>query len=172
MLVALPPFAAAARPTLRTARAVGPTLDLLGRRGAPVVSRMGPLGGELARFAGAFDPATSVLDQGFPDLLGLMEGWARTIQNRDAAGHVFRVGVTLNNDMVNSLRRQFVLAAPRTPRSQLVQAPTLLPAPSSARRQRDPVHLPKPRLPHISVRSPRLSAGPAVSKLLDFLLAP
>jgi phospholipid/cholesterol/gamma-HCH transport system substrate-binding protein len=92
----LPGFTAAARPTLREARRVSPTLRTLGRQGAPVVRHLKPLAADLDSFAGAFEPVTETLDKGIADVLGVLEGWARSTQARDTASHVFRFGATVS----------------------------------------------------------------------------
>jgi virulence factor Mce-like protein len=99
----LPTFAAATRPTLDIVRRVAPTLGALGRLGAPVVQALGPLTRTLGTFATAFDPVTKTFDTGAPDVLGVLEGWARATQARDAASHVFRFGLTVSADTFSSL---------------------------------------------------------------------
>jgi phospholipid/cholesterol/gamma-HCH transport system substrate-binding protein len=99
----LPQFADAARPTLRTARRVSGTLGTLGRRGAPVVRDLRPLSNELATFSTASDPVTKTLDTGAADILGVLEGWARATQGRDAASHIFRFGLTISPAAIANL---------------------------------------------------------------------
>ncbi len=102
-LLALPPFYTAARPTLDVLRQVSPTLQSLGTRGTPVVRRLQPLTSELATFSSAFGPVTQTLDQGAADILGVLEGWARSTQARDSGSHVFRFGLTVGADTFSSL---------------------------------------------------------------------
>jgi hypothetical protein len=88
----------------------------------------------------------TALDSGnvFRDLLALMYGWARTIQQRDGIGHIFGLRLTLNaNDLTSTIQRLLQLhpsghhagatAAPRrvvrTPPAA-AGAPTLTPAPT------------------------------------------
>jgi virulence factor Mce-like protein len=92
----LPAFTDAARPTLRTARKVAPTLRRLGRRGAPVVRHLKPLAADLASFGESFEPVSGTLDKGIGDILGVLEGWARSTQPYDKASHVFRFGATVS----------------------------------------------------------------------------
>jgi hypothetical protein len=78
------------------------------------VRRLRPLTGELAVFASAFDPVTRTLDQGAADVLGVLEGWARSTQARDAASHVFRFGVTVGPGTFTSLAPLLNAAATKT----------------------------------------------------------
>jgi virulence factor Mce-like protein len=102
-LAQLPAFYAAAKPTLDVVRQVAPTLRTLGLNASPVVRRLQPLTGELATFSSALDPVTTTLDHGIGDILGVLEGWARATQARDAASHVFRFGVTIGPGTFDSL---------------------------------------------------------------------
>jgi phospholipid/cholesterol/gamma-HCH transport system substrate-binding protein len=127
----LPPFYAAVRPTLDVIRQVSPTLQSLGTGGTPVVRRLRPLTGELATFASAFDPVTRTLDQGAADILGVLEGWARSTQARDAASHVFRFGVTVGPDTFSALAPLLGAASaakPATQRAARRAAPPAIPA--------------------------------------------
>jgi phospholipid/cholesterol/gamma-HCH transport system substrate-binding protein len=99
----LPAFTAAAAPTLSIVRQVSPTLTTLGTRGTPVVKRLRPLTAQLATFSSALQPVGTTLDKGIGDVLGLMEGWARSTQGRDTAGHVFRFGLTVSPATFSSL---------------------------------------------------------------------
>jgi hypothetical protein len=136
---------------------------------------MGPMGGELASFAAAFNPASAVLQKGFPDLLGLMEGWARTIQNRDAAGHVFRVGATLDNDLINTLRRDFILGQRtrhRAATTRVVAPPSASGPPRRTPRVPVPLRAPAIRLAPPKVAVPTVPPVSTTSRLLDWLLGP
>jgi virulence factor Mce-like protein len=99
-LLAVPPFARAAIPTLRTLRAVSPALDRLGVQATPVVGHLQGLSSALVTFASDLNPVSSTLNTGIGDTLGLMEGWARAIQDRDAAGHLFRPYVVTPPDAI------------------------------------------------------------------------
>jgi virulence factor Mce-like protein len=108
-LLAVPPFARSAAPTLRTLSAVSPSLDRLGVQATPVISHLQGLGSALGTFAGDLGPVTSTLGNGIGDTLGLMEGWARAIQDRDTAGHLFRpYAVTPPNAIVQGLLGRYV----------------------------------------------------------------
>jgi virulence factor Mce-like protein len=145
----LPAFASAARPTLRSLLRVAPKLREFGRSGAPLVRRLRPLTGELARFATAFDPVDQTLDTGVGDILGVLEGWARSTQARDTASHVFRFGVTLGPGTITALgslmaaqskqaaasrRASPALAAALQQAAQVAQPAAAAPSPGSPQR--------------------------------------
>ena len=132
----LPAFADAARPTLRAARRVSPTLQKLGRRGAPVVKDLRPLTRELSTFSAASDPVTKVLDTGAADILGVLEGWARATQGRDSASHIFRFGLTVSPAAIANLFPTF--APPGAQASKPRAAPRPSPGPRPRRRPRRP----------------------------------
>jgi phospholipid/cholesterol/gamma-HCH transport system substrate-binding protein len=99
----LPKFTEEASPALTAIRDTSPTLTTLGIRGTPVVRRLRPLTSQLGTFASALQPVGTTLDRGIGDVLGLMEGWARSTQGRDTAGHVFRFGLTVSPATFSSL---------------------------------------------------------------------
>lgn len=176
----LPPFLRDARPALRTAREVSGTLDQLGRQGAPLVRRVRPLARELKGFATGTAPFTAALDQGVHDVLGVLEGWARSTAPRDGASHVFRAGLTAGSDLFTGLldgaalqqrrarRKREGTSAPR-PTGRPVQ-PDLPRAPT--------LELPKlPKLPGLpDIKLPTLpkldppASTDDITPLLDFLL--
>lgn len=104
----LPPFTTAAVPTLRTAGKVAPRLVHLGRRATPVLRRLRPAARELSRFAANFDPASATLDAMIDDTLAVTEGWARAVQPRDAASHLFRNQNNLNPESVAALVDRYI----------------------------------------------------------------
>jgi virulence factor Mce-like protein len=99
----LPAFATAAAPALDTITRVAPTLRRLGEQGTPVVTKLHSVTNELGTFSAALDPVTTTLDHGIGDILGVLEGWARATQTRDAASHVFRFGLTVGAQTFDSL---------------------------------------------------------------------
>lgn len=99
----LPRFADDAKPTLAAARRTAPTLARLGREGAPVVARLQPMARELERFSNVFAPLSVVLDRQTNPLIRVMEGWARAIQTRDNAGHLFRTEAVPNEELLTHL---------------------------------------------------------------------
>lgn len=184
-LDALPGFAADARPTLATVQAVAPVLATLGRRATPVVRRVHPLATELSAFALAFSPVTRTLDKGFPDFLGLMEGWARATQSRDAASHVFRFGVTSNPSgaggglqtfMANFIRRRerSRTAAAKRPADRHRPRPTAAVPTQGSHRAAGP-GLPRgvaPTTPGLGPKTPPPIRAQNVEPLLNYLLGP
>ena len=125
-LNALPALTAAARPTLTTIRNVSPTLTQLGRNATPVVQRLQSLTTELGPFSAALDPVSRTLDKGTPDVLGVLEGWARATQGRDGSSHVFRFGLTVSPDTFSSLAPLFAAtkATAGKPASSALKAAT------------------------------------------------
>jgi hypothetical protein len=147
-----------------------PQLRRLARGATPVVRRLVPAGRQLATFARASDPATSVLDHGIGDLLGMAEGWARAIQSRDAIGHYFRLGGQLSPRVESDLANAFIdpPASRRRKRGRHRDRPAALQTPAVPNR-----HAPDgPRLPLPKVPLPtRPAEGDSpVGMLLDFLL--
>ncbi|WP_320670032.1 MlaD family protein [Patulibacter defluvii] len=102
-LARLPRFADDAKPTLAAARRTAPTLAKLGREGAPVVARLEPMARELERFSAVFAPLSVVLDRQTNPLIRVMEGWARAIQTRDNAGHLFRTEAVPTEELATHL---------------------------------------------------------------------
>ncbi|HEX4109755.1 MAG TPA: MlaD family protein [Solirubrobacteraceae bacterium] len=104
-LQALPGFQAAAKGTLATIEADSPTITHLGVEGSPIVARLKPTVDRLNTFAQNLTPNINTLsDNGMAQLLGLMSAWVRTIQDRDSIGHVFRIHVIADPQILtNSL---------------------------------------------------------------------
>jgi signal transduction histidine kinase len=176
-LRAVPTLARAAIPTLETASEVAPALDRLGRRAAPVVSHLRTPATELSGFAQDLDPVTSLLAVAIPDLLGSIEGWARTIQTRDAAGHAYKLDLTLGDDVLQALRRQWLARArkrapgrsiPRVPVRPGHAPPVTVTPPRAPAPRRLP--LPKVTLPTPDIPAPE--AGKSVDRVLHYLLGP
>jgi phospholipid/cholesterol/gamma-HCH transport system substrate-binding protein len=99
----LPAFVDAARPALRSARRAAPLLTRLGRQASPVVARLRPMTASLDAYVGRLDPVTDLFDRGIADLLGVLQGWARTTRNKDAAGHVLRADLVMGGDLRGKL---------------------------------------------------------------------
>jgi phospholipid/cholesterol/gamma-HCH transport system substrate-binding protein len=160
-LQALPAFAEATGPTLRTARDVAPTLTRLGRRSTPHLRRLEPTARRLATFARDVEPLTDSFDAGgaFDALLGLVDGWARTIQTSDGLGHVFRLRVQLDEELATSLLQRYgVLTPTRTKKQPTARKPSSTP-PRPSRPGR-PV---APKLPEL----PKLPDLPGLPTLDD-----
>lgn len=179
----LPAFSQAATPTLDTLRDVTPQLERLGRLGAPPVRRLAPMAGELATYGTAADPFSDTFNRAAPDLLGVMEGWARATQPKDAAGHVFRFGLSTSLKLLYSRMPQPPGQRRRSthhPRLPDVLAPsTTAPAvPEPIKKVTDLVKkvldrrpkIPHPRVPDVAPGTAAGDATTAVNSLLDFLL--
>jgi hypothetical protein len=87
---------------LEAARLVAPELTRLGQHAAPVLARVQPTTLRLSAFAHELNPVSTSLAQNIGPLLGVIEGWARTIQMRDGPGHVFRTHITLDSQLLTS----------------------------------------------------------------------
>lgn len=179
----LPSFVNAARPTLRTARSVAPMLGRLAREASPVVNRLGPAGKSLRTFAKSLRPVSNLLDDGVADTLGVLQGWARSIQNRDGVGHVFRVSVELGGDMLNTLD-SYVKGPEAAKRSddgdgkaRAAEAKAKnAPAGSRGQRKAKPSAAAEKKSPQPRAKASQdgaqSSSGDPVKRLLDYLLKP
>lgn len=99
----LPAFEQAAKPTLAEVVRTAPSLAKLGREGSPTVARLRRTGNTLADFAKLLAPVSeSVAHGGIQGILGLMNGWSRTIRQADGLGHVFRIQALVNVDTIRS----------------------------------------------------------------------
>ncbi len=182
----LPGFTEASRPTLRTARRVSSTLETLGRRGAPVVRDLRPLTKEFDTFSASADPVTRVLDTGAPDLLGVLEGWARATQGSDGASHIFRFGLTISPSAIANLIPAFAQPAPKSkPRRSAKkrgapatpQAPAPAPGSPAAQKPAAPANPVGQKLTQLGDALQALPGGTknqkrGIQPLLDYLLAP
>jgi phospholipid/cholesterol/gamma-HCH transport system substrate-binding protein len=181
-LEALPAFSRAAVPTLRTVRRVAPRLDRLGRRATPVVRRLKPLTADLTTYSAAANRFFDVLDRGTNDLFGVMEGWARSTQPRDAASHIFRFGASSSSEAFGALLgdkpesatrgKRRSRGAPHRPAAPLPEAPRRGPGLSGP--ELPDVGIPKPKLDHLPQGPPGVGRDqhPSRDPLLDFLLGP
>lgn len=102
-LAELRPFQRAADPALRRAVAVAPPLTRLAAGATPVIRRANPTLRSLARFARTAAPLSQTLDVSIDDTAGVLEGWARAIQNRDGVGHLFRGKATFSGEFFRAL---------------------------------------------------------------------
>ncbi len=100
----LPSFTADAVPALKSVATVAPKLQTLADEGTAPVQRIRPLALELASYSNAaLGPFTDTLAKATPDLFGVMEGWARSTQGRDASSRIFRFGATTGSDIFGLL---------------------------------------------------------------------
>ncbi len=117
----LPSFTADAVPALKSVARVAPKLQTLADEGTAPVQRIRPLALELASYSnGALGPFTDTLAQATPDLFGVMEGWARSTQGRDASSRIFRFGATAGSDIFGLLLQS---PAERKRRARRSEAP-------------------------------------------------
>ncbi|MDX8150713.1 MlaD family protein [Patulibacter brassicae] len=99
----LPKLASDAAPTLKTAKDVAPAITKLGQQATPPVQRLETPARELERFSTFFTPLSSALANQTNPLLRVLEGWARTIQVRDGVGHIFRLEVIPDEELLTRL---------------------------------------------------------------------
>ena len=99
----LPRLADDAAPTLRVARQVAPAIRKLGDDATPSVRRLATPARELERFSTVLAPFAGTLERQVAPLIGVFEGWTRTIQTRDAAGHLFRTEAVPNDELLARL---------------------------------------------------------------------
>ena len=165
VLAELPGFADDAEPALQTARRVAGDLQRLATRATPAVRDLRPVAAELSTYTRrGFGPFTELLDRGAADVFGVMEGWARSTQGRDAASHIFRFGASSGSDAFAALvapppaRRQ----PRRTPRAPAGGAAPALPRVPDLGELPPLPKVPKlPKLPKVP-RVPQLPSGSAV----------
>jgi virulence factor Mce-like protein len=104
-LRALPGFAAGTSSTLRTARAVAPSLTRLGREGTPDLARVRASLQQLDAFVRATRPLSASLGRGGVArlLLDTMHNWSLAINSQDGLSRVFRLRVAVTTSIVQSL---------------------------------------------------------------------
>jgi phospholipid/cholesterol/gamma-HCH transport system substrate-binding protein len=153
----LPPLEPAAVSTLREVRAVAPALTRLGTGATPFILRLEPTAARLEAFANAFDPVSSTLDTGIVNVLRTIEGWARSIQLRDGASHMFRNELVLSPQLVTTLTDGFLAPSTARARHRHQLAPSTPPRRVARRGASQP--------------APRHLTGSLVA-LLDYLLEP
>jgi phospholipid/cholesterol/gamma-HCH transport system substrate-binding protein len=108
-LAELPQFAKDAKPALATAKAVSPDISRLGKQAQPTVARLKPTSEALDKVAADLAPIATSFDTGsMRGMLGLMNGWSRTIRRSDGLGHVFGLRITFDKELVTSLLDRYV----------------------------------------------------------------
>jgi phospholipid/cholesterol/gamma-HCH transport system substrate-binding protein len=103
------PFEAHARPALDEVPDLAPALSRLAVKAAPVVRQAVPAAQALANLATTSGHASRTLGASIDDLLGLAEGWSRSIQLRDGLSHVFRGRASISVDTIQTLTRRLLL---------------------------------------------------------------
>jgi hypothetical protein len=185
----VPAFVKDAKPLLATATDVSPDLRRLGTQASPTVRRLKPTAQRLSTFASKFAPVVRIADQagGLDGLLGIMNGWVKTIQNSDGLGHVFRLRLQVDDTLAGHLLDSLGLnmpAAKRTRKAAKQPAADKPPAPAAAApapaapaapepESRPKLKLPIPEIPGTTLddklRDPQQAVGD-VGKLLDYLM--
>jgi ABC-type transporter Mla subunit MlaD len=162
-LAALAPFERSARPTLEQASAVAPRLTRLADDALPVVRRARPAARSLADLAETMPPLSRTLRTGVDDLLGGVEGIARSTQEQDRAGHYWRAAGIISTESLQGIVGQLLdqSAGRRAPRSRGAK-----PRPSENRSAAEsPARPDRPARP----QPPADRLKSAVPKLLDAL---
>ncbi len=153
----LPTFADDAVPALASVARVAPRLQQLADGGTPVVRRLAPFATTLTAYTRqALGPFTDLLDKAAPDTIGVLEGWARSTQGRDAASQIFRFGATAGSDVFGALLKTPAKGgrrAARKPRAGRTARPAAGSTPAQG------------RAPEGDARTPALPALPAVPDL-------
>jgi phospholipid/cholesterol/gamma-HCH transport system substrate-binding protein len=189
-LAELPAFRRAAKPTLDEAVRTAPALTRLGAKVTPTVRRAKPTLQSLASFARASAPLARTLDASANDVLGLVEGWARSIQQGDSLGHIFRGKAIVSAEALRTVLdhdlRQAAAKARRRAKRQKTDTEERTGSRRNSSGGRGPLLdrrlLPDLKLKLPDVPLPRLldpSSGHAqdnhtrgLGKLLDYLLGP
>ncbi|MCK9248865.1 MAG: MlaD family protein [Solirubrobacteraceae bacterium] len=102
-LAALPPLERRARPALVELRRTAPAVRKLGADAPPTLDRLRAALEELRGLGADGDPLAAALDEHAGDLLGFAENWARAVQTRDPTGHVFRVSINVQLEILRAL---------------------------------------------------------------------
>ena len=155
-LTALPGFTAAASNTLTQLGDVSPALTRLGQLGTPPVRQIQPVAVRLQAYVGALAPVLNTFDQGgFMDtLMRWMYNWASDTSTRDGLGHLFRVTVAPNADLITEALGSLTGATPADRRT------TALPPKRPAATRTSPAAAPAPQPP----ATPPTTAGTAAAQ--------
>ncbi|WP_205696484.1 MlaD family protein [Conexibacter sp. SYSU D00693] len=104
----LPSFAKEADPALDQVVETAPDLAKLGRDGRSTIARLKPTSEQLEKFATELGPVSEAFDEGtMQKMLGLMNGWSRTIRRSDGLGHVFGLRILFNQDLLRHLIQRY-----------------------------------------------------------------
>ncbi|HYF27355.1 MAG TPA: MlaD family protein [Baekduia sp.] len=105
----LPGFARDAGPALTEIERTSPALARLGREGRPTIRRLRPTSVALERFARDFGQVAKSFDEhAMQGLLGLMNGWSRTIRRSDGLGHVFGLRIEVGQRQLQHVIDRYV----------------------------------------------------------------
>jgi virulence factor Mce-like protein len=174
-LDALPAFTRAARPALAAATRVAPALSRLATGATPVVRRAVPAVRAVRDLAQQLPPFTTGLANSVDGLMSLLHGWARAVQTRDAAGHVFRGDFIFGPALLQHALAQYG-ASPATRKHAKRPARPARPDEPAATVAPVPAGTPSPEPGPAEVLQPLLdrvdSTVGQTQSLLDFLLKP
>lgn len=172
LLAEVPAFTTSAVPTLRTAAAVAPALTNLGVKVTPVIARMQPLVGRLTSFASSLTSFSQLLQEALPDTLSWIEGWARSTQPADAAGHLFRNDLGFNLDALTALigTAQSSPARATAPSRRTHHAPASPPASHTATARPSTPATPQGSSSTVGPNAPNPPPGGDLMPLLGYLL--
>lgn len=107
-LTALAPFERTARPALDQASSVAPKLTRLVDDALPVVRQGEPTARSLAELSETLPPLSSTLRRSVDDLLGGVEGMARSTQEQDNAGHYWRAAGIVSTEQIEGIVGQLL----------------------------------------------------------------
>lgn len=145
----IPAFQRAAQPALTSAERVAPQLTRLAVGATPVITAAGPVARSVATFATDAKPLTYAAGQSIDNLLGLIEGWARSIQGRDGIGHVFHGRALIGPELINSLVNSLSTPTASNRRAQHAAKPNANPSPGT-----QPAATPTTTTPSSGTRAP------------------
>ncbi len=128
----LPAFAADAKPALAALRAASPSLTRLGTEARTPIRRLRPTAVNLAKFTRDLRPLVESFDkQALNNMLGLMDGWSKTIAKSDGLSHLFGLRIIFDKTLVTTLLDRYVgPSAPATKAKSPPNAPAQAKAPS------------------------------------------
>ncbi|MEA2167485.1 MAG: phospholipid/cholesterol/gamma-HCH transport system substrate-binding protein [Solirubrobacteraceae bacterium] len=108
-LARLPAFANDASIALDAIRETSPTLQRLGDESVPTLRRLRPTAHRLASFATQLRPLANTLGPqgGFRALLGFIDGWTGVTSQADGLGHVFRLRLVLDDQILTSALQRY-----------------------------------------------------------------
>ena len=152
----------------------------LGDQATPVIRRAKPTLASLASFAREAAPLSQTLDVSIDDVMGLLEGWARAIQDRDGVGHMFHGKATIGADFFRALVNGSLPSNVSARHTRKGSHPQPLPEVRVPRLPQPSLDKPLRRAldgvtKHLPALTPKAAAPPVsrdMRKVLDFLLGP